>query len=414
MFNSDILTSSTIQLNEYLPAYQPIISLNSGRIEGYECLARFRGPGDKLYSAGNLFQDERYEVNERLNLDRHLRQQAFDFFADMPGSGYVSVNISPGWVDRIEDFTEQTLPSIEMARQSGIDLSRIVVEITEISGDMEKLIQAVKLYQAVGMLVAIDDFGIGASQVDRIEALKPDIVKLDMALFKDAVRKKGVSKDIAMAVHSMASRLGCHMVCEGVESEEEFNFALECGCSHIQGYLFAHASDSPLEADSFNEDVMLMKRSFLEKKQKRMTAALQQYDNVRKAVLKIRNSLLEKEKIAVLDGEKLERTGVIRYYVCDISGNQLSPNYEVKNGSIDVHQHRHPMNWSHRPYFALFQAQIERLPAELYTSGMYRDIRSRSLCQTFCILLDDKRLLLSDIRVPEPTLLMDTRSEPIY
>jgi EAL domain-containing protein (putative c-di-GMP-specific phosphodiesterase class I) len=75
------------------------------------------------------------------------------------------------------------VPTLEMIKATGIDPKRVVIEITESQGDIEMLKDMVAVYHEAGLMVAVDDFGAGASQVDRVEALRPDIVKLDMRLF---------------------------------------------------------------------------------------------------------------------------------------------------------------------------------------------------------------------------------------
>ena len=68
---------------------------------------------------------------------------------------------------------------------------RVVIEITETHGELSRLQRLVEQYHAVGLRVAIDDFGAGNSQLDRIIALAPDMIKLDMRLFKMAAKGVG-------------------------------------------------------------------------------------------------------------------------------------------------------------------------------------------------------------------------------
>ncbi|MGS8556575.1 EAL domain-containing protein, partial [Salmonella enterica subsp. enterica serovar Soahanina] len=74
----------------------------------------------------------------------------------------------------------QALPSLQQVQAHGVDPRRIVFEITELGGDIQRLADVVARYREAGARIAIDDFGAGYSQLDRVLALQPDILKLDM------------------------------------------------------------------------------------------------------------------------------------------------------------------------------------------------------------------------------------------
>jgi EAL domain-containing protein (putative c-di-GMP-specific phosphodiesterase class I) len=98
-------------------------------------------------------------------------------------------------------------------------------------------------YREAGARIAIDDFGAGYSQLDRVLALQPDILKLDMRLFQ-AAALGGPSSDVVKALAQMAEKTGCWIIAEGVETEAQLNFALECGSRYVQGFLFARAQEA--------------------------------------------------------------------------------------------------------------------------------------------------------------------------
>src|SRR5690606_36646549 len=99
-----------------------------------------------------------------------------------PESGFLTLNIPPAWISRLGD--KAASPTLKMVESSGIDPARVVIEITETHGELRQLQRLVKQYHQAGLRVAIDDLGAGNSQLDRIIALAPDIIKLDMRLFK--------------------------------------------------------------------------------------------------------------------------------------------------------------------------------------------------------------------------------------
>lgn len=379
-----------------VPFFQPIISLTSGSIVGYECLARSLTTGGNARSFGHFFSDPNIQNSYQLDVDRALRYQALDYFAKHADAGYITLNISPNWIENILDT--QTVPTLEMIEETGIDPKRVVIEITETKGDMDRLKEMVDLYHQAGLMVAVDDFGAGASQIDRVEALEPDIVKLDMTLFKQASRG-GKSADVALAISSIANRVGCHIVCEGVESEEEFHFGIECGSNHVQGYIFHKALAETIDSCSTVTKVRSLQKSYLKEKSIKLIRTSKQKERIRNIVFKIRNNYLNGEPLKV--DKKIIGSGIFRYYVCDNSGNQITPNYEISTDSFHEDSSLLGINLSHRPYFPEFIADNNFSMHNFTVSEVYRDVQSSKLCRTYAIYLDVNKILLADALVED-------------
>ena len=164
-----------------LPYFQPLIDTATGRIAGYEALARLRDDEGNISSAGPLFTDPSVSQAELLELDRNIRRQALERFRDTP-EGFISLNISPAWVSQLQPG--KPLPSLQLLEELGLPTDQIVFEITELQGSIEQLRDVVQRYRAAGIRIAIDDFGAGYSMLDRVLALEPDILKLDIQLFR--------------------------------------------------------------------------------------------------------------------------------------------------------------------------------------------------------------------------------------
>ena len=380
-----------------VPHFQPIIGLTSGQIVGYECLARsLTANNNTPRSFGHFFTNPKVSNSYQLEVDRALRFQALEYFSKNPDSGYITLNISPNWIERI--LESNTVPTLEMIKETGIDPKRVVIEITETKGDMNSLKEIVKIYHQAGLMVAVDDFGAGASQMDRIEALEPDIVKLDMRLFKQAARG-GKSADVALSVSSIANRVGCHIVCEGVETEEEFHFGIECGSNHVQGHIFHKALADTLNADSTVEKVRSLQKSYLKEKSIKLVRASEQKEKSKYAVSAIKENYLKGEPHKA--GSNIIHSDIFRYYICDEKGNKISPNYEISTDGFHENLESIGTNLSHRPYFPAFIA-ARNVSDKIFTvSEVYRDIKSRQLCRTYAINLDVNKILLVDSLVED-------------
>ncbi len=231
-----------------IACFQPFIDTATGLIAGVEALGRLRQDNGDLQSVGPLFFNPRVGLAELRRLDRQIRDAALARIHEAPKDWFLSLNISPRWISRLRP--NQPLPSLKQLQQQGVPPERVVFEITELGGAHQRLPEVVARYRDAGARIAIDDFGAGYSQLDRVLALQPDILKLDMRLFQEAARG-GPSGEVVKALAQMAEKTGCWIIAEGVETEEEMDFALECGARYVQGYLFAKPALEFPASDAF-------------------------------------------------------------------------------------------------------------------------------------------------------------------
>jgi EAL domain-containing protein (putative c-di-GMP-specific phosphodiesterase class I) len=390
----------------YFPHYQPLIYLPSGGIAGYELLARTRDNGGNIVSAGMLFSDPELPAEGKIAVDRHLRGNALSQFRSDEDAGFISINISPDWISRLGD--KLASPTLKMIESSGVDPARVVIEITETHGELRQLQRLVQQYHSAGLRVAIDDFGAGNSQLDRIIALHPDMIKLDMRLFKMAARG-GLSADVLLGMMALAERSGCEVVCEGVETVEEFFFGIECGAQYMQGFLFAPALPAPIAPNSFKAQVDDLIRQYFSRKCERVGASIDHSREIKVAVMALARELTAQfdngrpapEKVA---HRRLHDLGVMRFFLCDSDGTQLSPNYEIGADGIAIDNRFVGHNWCWRPYFPTLTTMRHRAGFDLVASTAYRDANSGQLCKTFGLFLDDQRVLLVDAAVGDEVL----------
>lgn len=124
--------------------------------------------------------------------------------------------------------------------QHDIEPSRLEVEITE-SLLMQDILQAIDILQelqALGVTIAIDDFGIGYSSFSYLKTLPVNVIKVDREFIKD-IPEHIDDMEITAAIISMAHRLRMKVVAEGVETETQKQFLKEQGCDIGQGYLYS-------------------------------------------------------------------------------------------------------------------------------------------------------------------------------
>lgn len=375
------------------PYFQPIVGSANGEIVGYEALARRHDEQGNVKSAGELFLHPDISDTQLMKWDRSVRRQALERFSQLTGNSYLTLNISAAWIDYIDDFS--ALPTLLMLNEFDIDRQRIIIEITETQGDLDKLLQAVEMYRKHGLKIAIDDFGAGFSQLERVMAIQPDIIKLDMQLFQNAARG-GVESDVVHLLSRLAKRTGCRIVCEGVETNEDFLFGLNCGAQYMQGYLFSPAQANFQDPKTYYSQIANLREEFLEQALSKQAYKNQFIDRIRELIYYLQQEVVKADfSLQNLSTELFENSGLLHFYVCDSHGNQITPNFNFSNNTWISDNSQLGFNWAWRPYF--YEVLSFETNNRIVTSERYRDFSTDMLCKTFALRLDESRVLLVDV-----------------
>jgi len=205
--------------------FQPVVDLLSGDVLGHEGFVR--GPEDgPLQSAAALFQIGAGEGVSR-DLDRLAWRTVLREAADLP-QGLLFVNVLPA------GLADPEWHAPDMASH------RLVLEVSERAADAEPrgLLEAWFSLRRAGFRLGIDDVGTGFSSLAGVERLRPDFLKVDQTIVRD-LHLHWIKQDVVASIVHVAERLGCRVVAEGVESEEEAAALRQLGARFAQGYLFA-------------------------------------------------------------------------------------------------------------------------------------------------------------------------------
>jgi EAL domain-containing protein (putative c-di-GMP-specific phosphodiesterase class I) len=229
-----------LERDEFTVCYQPIVSLSTGVLAGFEALARWNHP-----QRGSVPADAFIPLAERLGLIgelglRMLQAAAAQLaewtrqFPDNPIT--MSANLSPRQLnaERLPGQLKQILES------TGADPSRMILEITEgyLADDCGSADQLLRQMREMGFRVAIDDFGIGHSSLARLPVLPIDAVKIDRSFLRHAsTQRKFVA--IINAVVNLAYHIDATVVAEGIETLEQIALLQTLNCELGQGYYFS-------------------------------------------------------------------------------------------------------------------------------------------------------------------------------
>jgi EAL domain-containing protein (putative c-di-GMP-specific phosphodiesterase class I) len=156
--------------------------------------------------------------------------------ATWPDDIFVSVNLS------VAQFAgpDLALAAARALKQSGLDASRMVLEVTEtlLLGDDPATLELLHRLRDLGVAIALDDFGTGYSSLSHLRSFPFDKIKIDQSFVRDLPQRRNCEA-IVGAVARLASCLEMTTVAEGVETEDHLARVEAAGCDAVQGYLFS-------------------------------------------------------------------------------------------------------------------------------------------------------------------------------
>ena len=221
--------------------YQPIVRLEDNQITGFESLIRWNHQ-----QHGFISPEKFVSIAEDAGLiesmgEWALRTACFQLAA-WPEEIRVAVNVSP------LQFANPKLPALvsNAIVAAGIDPSRLELEITEsvFLNDDDSTDATFAALKKIGVRLALDDFGTGYSSLGYLKKAPFDKIKIDQSFVRGATQEGSRNAAIIVSISSLAGSLGMDTTAEGVETFDELDLVKECGCSHVQGYIF----DKPMPA----------------------------------------------------------------------------------------------------------------------------------------------------------------------
>lgn len=334
--------------------FQPIFSVAHSRIVGYEALMRAQDGRGKPVPPLEVF-GRSSDFFSTLMLDRLSRTvHVQNFQSQNEADGWLFLNINAQvFLESMnqDDFFDELLAS------TGFPAHRVVTEILE-QGVMDevRLVEAVQFFRNKGFLIALDDFGAGHSNFDRIWSLQPDIVKLDRSM----IARAGTSLRIRRMMPVMVSLLheaGSLVLMEGVETESEALIAMDADADFVQGYYFARPGADLPPADASRELFDHLWQDFKEVTLPEVSGQKQEIGPYRNAIGYAASLLESGIPLAQAAGGFLQLPGAERCFLLDGEGRQIGHNIINDRHPPAVDKRYAPLinadgaNWSRRYYF---------------------------------------------------------------
>jgi len=214
--------------------FQPLVSIGSRAITGFEALTRWQHPRRGLVSP-DVFIPVAEATRQIIPLGAWSIRQACQDLALLPLHLRMAVNLSA-----IQFGSDELVPTVrEALADSGLPPGRLELEVTEttVMRDPARARAMLDSLRDLGVRIVLDDFGTGYSSLAYIRDFPFDKVKIDKSFIDDLGRRRG-AEAIVRAVTGIAASLGIETVAEGVETEDQFRRVAAAGCDTVQGFLF--------------------------------------------------------------------------------------------------------------------------------------------------------------------------------
>jgi diguanylate cyclase (GGDEF)-like protein len=238
-----LLTKSlrhAIERRELLLYYQPQVGVADSVTVGFEALLRWNNP-----EHGSIAPARFIPLAEQSGLIHSIGhwvlREACQFARRLADKGwkniYVAVNVSPYQLSA-DGFIRHVR---EALRDAGIVPQQLEIEITEhaLIASLKDGILKLSVLQAMGVRVALDDFGTGYSSLTYLQRLPVKTLKIDKS-FTDMILMDGTHKAIIRSIVDMAHSMEMSVVAEGVETEQQIDYLVQCRCDLLQGYVISH------------------------------------------------------------------------------------------------------------------------------------------------------------------------------
>ena len=225
-----------IEEDRVIPVYQPIMTSETKEIHKYECLVRIKKEDGSLMSPF-FFLDIAKQSDQYPQITRIMIEKTFSYMKDKDCDFSINLNSIDMEDDELLKFLFNKIDEYNIH-------NRLIIELLEDESihNFEIVLDFIKDIKRLGVKIAIDDYGSGYSNLDRIFQFKPDFLKIDGTIIK-GITTDDTKVAIAKSAVYLSKQLGICTVGEFIADKELFDKAIEIGIDFLQGYYMSE----PLE-----------------------------------------------------------------------------------------------------------------------------------------------------------------------
>ncbi|SDV47643.1 EAL domain-containing protein [Chitinasiproducens palmae] len=364
-------------------AFEPVLSVSHMRPAGYEALLRAHDQAGQAVAPLSVFT-QAARLGDLLELDRLSQSLHLANFRGLQRDHeWLFLNIHPA---ALADFRHGTA-LIEQMRTLDLPPQRVVLQVVEQpNADPRRLVESIHLLRRHGFLIALDHFGAGHSNIDRVWQLQPDIVKLDRGMVFHATQHAHVERVLPGLV-SLLHESGRLVLIEGVETEHEALIAIEAGVDFVQGAYLAPVGTAPPSAGQVLQDMDALADRLRDRDAARAQARESVIAPYRAALAEAVTLLRGGATLADACAGLLALPEAARCFLLDERGRQLGANVMPRRPMRQRARRFMPLvdatgaRWDRRPYF---RSALDS-PGRIAQTAPYLSINEAHLCVTLSV-----------------------------
>ncbi|MGZ3253866.1 MAG: EAL domain-containing protein [Burkholderiaceae bacterium] len=377
--------------------FQPIVSLSHCRIIGHEGLMRaIDSTGANISPLDVLAQAAQgtslHELDRLCSLLHvcNAKYQAGE-------SGWLFLNMHPDVFVHERDDDLLSFANLLQAER-GLPTNRVVIEVLEqwVNNTSDGFSEAVARFRERGFLIALDDFGAGHSNFDRVWQLKPEIVKLDRC-FAAQIETDPYARRLLPRIVTLLHEAGALVLLEGIETELQAMIALESDIDFAQGYYFARPSPSLVPPPHTQPLVLSLWDNYEERAKKDFSEnrkMMAPYENAigYASVMLAAGKSIEEACAGFLELPRAEFCFLLDHEARQIGQNLLAPGLQNQKPRFLPLVKVDEARWSRRPYFRRANEHFGRI----CRTRPYLSVATARLCITLSVkfLIGDKNFVL--------------------
>jgi len=230
-----------IERREFRVVYQPIVSLETNRVTGFEALVRWNRKGKGLVLPGEFLataEETRLIVPIGWFVLRDACRQLREWREEFPAAASLkmNVNFSPTQINDVTFLDRFT----EIVRETGAGAKNLALEITEnvVFDYAAHAVDKLSQLASMGVCLCVDDFGTGHASLSSLRKFLFKVLKIDRSFIRDA-REREECRRIVTAIINLAHSLYLKVIAEGVETAEQTDQLKALKCDYAQGYRFS-------------------------------------------------------------------------------------------------------------------------------------------------------------------------------
>ena len=397
--------------DNFVPHFQPIINTITRDILGYEVLGRIYSTNRKDYlSLGAFFHGKTTNISEKVQVDRLIREKAIRYLKSTGSNTKLFFNMMPNMLSNVhqEELLDPTrFHMIQLVEKYGIKKENIIIEITEdeFQGKIERLLKMVEIFRNYGFKIAIDDVGVGFSNLERIGYIQPDIIKVDIKIMRESLGSNSFMQ-VLTALSEMSVKLGSELLFEGIETEQELTLAFKMGASLLQGFYFSKATETFQSKQSYSNELKDSLEKFSGIRFMEIVEDFQRLQDIIDSLSLIFEALEEK----VSSDSSLRPQGILAHrlndfpdhiihvFLTDMNGYQISSSYaRTANNEWLVSDPAGENNYAWKPYFIKHKSETFFFKKKWGVTKPLYDIQTQSQYVIFTFTISTDTILMARV-----------------